>query len=83
MKSSIQRTAHRVHLVNALHHSLHFFRRDQTHRKVDAPDDQNAILVSTSHVISPVSRPLLASMWRASSAPPKVPSIQPAVDAMT
>jgi len=26
---------------------------------------------------------VLASIWRASSAPPKVPSIQPAVAAMT
>jgi hypothetical protein len=34
---------------------------------------------STSPVTSAVNRPWLASIWRASSAPPKVPSIQPAV----
>jgi len=39
--------------------------------------------VSTSPVTSAVNLPLLASIWRASSAPPNVPNIQPAVAAMT
>ena len=83
VKRSIEGTAHRVYLVHPLYHSLYFFGSHQTHGEVYAPDDQHASSVSTSPVISPVSRPLLASMWRASSAPPKVPSIQPAVDAIT
>ena len=39
--------------------------------------------VSTSPATSAVKRPLLASIWRASSAPPNVPIIQPAVAAIT
>ena len=39
--------------------------------------------VSTSPVTSAVNLPLPASIWRASSAPPNVPIIQPAVAAMT
>jgi hypothetical protein len=39
--------------------------------------------VCTSPVTSAVKRPLLASIWRASSALPNVPNIQPAVAAIT
>jgi hypothetical protein len=64
---------HRVDLVDTLHDGPRFCRRDQSHLHMDPPDDQHTVL--SLNLTSPVSLPLLASMWRASSAPPNVPSI--------
>ena len=74
---------HRVDLVDTLDDGPRFFRRDQAHFNMDAPDYQHIVLSLNLTRNLSCQRPLLASMWRASGAPPKVPSIQPAVDAMT
>ncbi len=44
MQGSIQRTAHGVDTVHALHGFKGLFRRHQPHRHVDASDDEHAIL---------------------------------------
>ena len=52
--------------------------------RVNALEEEDALpSTSISPVISPTSRPPLASMLRASSAPPKVPVSQPPVAATT
>ena len=55
----------------------------KAHPQMDAANNQDALFCFdlARHIGSKL--PLLASIWRASSAPPKVPIIQPAVAEIT
>ena len=75
---------HRIGAVYALHGFFHLFWRFQAHGHVDAPDDEHAFF--SFHFAGYIGRqsPITGvECWRASSAPPKVPIIQPAVAEMT